>query len=163
MTKYTMEDFIHKKLAVTFDDDTQQEQFLQACHDAMLMWSTDTPINEYTPDIQEAITCGFHDEGILEICEPEWYEARGWEVIPYTEFVLKKYVEVKRPAKAGDSIRLIRRVFSFDLVGDILLVHSVTPNGLVEVTAKDHPRNTEVKDDYLWVYPEEEYVVLEEI
>lgn len=74
-----------------------------------------------------------------------------------------KWRIVDRPVKVGDYIRLkTDGEFSFSRPGDILLASQVTC-GLVEVKAKDHPRDTDSDPEYLWSYMPSEYDVVEPI
>ena len=60
---------------------------------------------------------------------------------------------VKRKPKKGDYIRLIRKEFSFNKVGDILKVHK-REGCLAVVLNKDHPRggSPNVTEDFEWNY-----------
>lgn len=64
--------------------------------------------------------------------------------------------EVKREAKPGEYIKLIRAPYPFDRVGDILRMGK---EGLY-ILGKDHPRKT-CDADFPWCYISEHYVVLE--
>lgn len=69
--------------------------------------------------------------------------------------------EVRRKARVGEYIKLTKKSFTFNEVGDILKVSSVD-NNLVKVLAKDHPRDTDGADyEEDWSYTTDEYVVLE--
>lgn len=70
----------------------------------------------------------------------------------------KQYREVKRPAKAGEWIKLVDRSFTFNRVGDILPVHHVS-GSLAYVLDSEHPRVT--GGGGYWSYMDWEYVVLE--
>ena len=72
---------------------------------------------------------------------------------------------VKRKAKKGDYIRLTKKTFSFNEVGDILKVHEMIA-GLVEVLEKDHPRGGSgeaLGKDYAWHYRCDDYEVIEHV
>lgn len=68
--------------------------------------------------------------------------------------------EVKRPAKAGDYIKLIREPYSFNKVGDILRVDGIAYGGSPFVLKKNHPRYVENGNEQ-WYYFPSQYVVLE--
>lgn len=84
-----------------------------------------------------------------------------------TEEALKKLFgkqervkEVKRPAKAGDYIKLIREPYSFNKAGDILRVDGIAYGGSPFVLKKNHPRYVENGNEQ-WYYSPSQYVVLE--
>lgn len=72
----------------------------------------------------------------------------------------QKWRVVNRPAKKGDYIRLVKSIFTFDRIGDILKVFKVE-NGITKVKAVDHPRDTNERDDFLWNYLDSQYEVVE--
>lgn len=68
---------------------------------------------------------------------------------------------VSRPVRAGDYIRLIDVVFSFNTFGDILPVFAVRGD-VARVRGCDHPIRTHRDDDeYLWNYFPSNYEVVE--
>ena len=75
-----------------------------------------------------------------------------------------EWVTVNRKPVPGDYVRLMHRGFSFDKVGDIMKVHSVTEN-CVRVKASDRPNVigncADIKPDYLWNYLKSEVEVVE--
>ena len=87
-----------------------------------------------------------------------------WEYV-----VLENYIpevkEVKRPAKAGEYIKIIKPLYTFNQVGDILKVDHIRCNGGVYVRVEDHPRDaskpTWWTDSDSWYYGPDKYVVLE--
>ncbi len=68
--------------------------------------------------------------------------------------------EVKRKAKVGEYIKLTKKDFDFDEIGDILKVDSVR-NNVVSVLGKNHKRDTN-HPNVEWNYETDEYVVLED-
>jgi hypothetical protein len=68
--------------------------------------------------------------------------------------------EVHSRAKAGERIKLINQVYSFNQAGDILRVDGQYGNELVYVCGINHPRKTDDTNEQ-WVYATDEYVVLE--
>ena len=72
----------------------------------------------------------------------------------------QKVREVKRQAKAGEYIKLVRTPFSFNEVGQILRVDGVTRT-CAFVFGRNDPRAYEDYPDEKWHYKESEYVVLE--
>lgn len=93
-------------------------------------------------------SCGYITEDDVEpYVESETTD--GWRV-------------VNRPAKKGDYIRLVTKVFTFDKIGDILKVYSV--DGCVQVADRDCPHRTgEYDPDYLWNYAKYQYEVVERV
>ena len=95
----------------------------------------------------------------------------GYDDVPVSDWeyvVLENYIpevkEVKRPAKAGEYIRLIKPVFTFNQAGDILKVDYAYRNGGVSVKVEDHPRDAGKPawtDSNLYYYGYDRYVVLE--
>ena len=73
-----------------------------------------------------------------------------------------KWRIVDRPAKVGDHVRLVFECFSFNTIGDILLVDEIG-NGIIGVKAENHPYDTDVSKDYVWWYADNMYDVLEPI
>lgn len=72
---------------------------------------------------------------------------------------------VKRRARKGDYIRLVKEVYSFNKVGDILKV-SKEENGGVFVKQKDHPKrkeNCKESPDYIWCYLPSQFEVIEPV
>lgn len=69
---------------------------------------------------------------------------------------------VDRPAKVGDHVRLVTTCFTFNRIGDILLVDE-KGDGIIGVKAKNHPYETDVSKDYIWWYVDGMYEVLEPV
>lgn len=72
-----------------------------------------------------------------------------------------KWRVVNRPAKVGDYVRIIREIFSFNEIGDILKVAKIHNGTGIIVKACDHPRDTDAHDNYEWCYLAEHYEVIE--
>ncbi len=70
---------------------------------------------------------------------------------------------VKRPVKVGDYIRLTKKSFSFDTVGDILKVDVVKVTGLATVYEKNHPNKPKNNSNFPWNYDSYEYEVVEKV
>ncbi len=68
--------------------------------------------------------------------------------------------EVKRPAKVGEYIKLIRKEFSFNKKGDILHVSRIAPSGNPVVEESGHPRKPNSNAEG-WCYSKGCFVVLE--
>ena len=73
-----------------------------------------------------------------------------------------KWRIVDRPAKVGDHVRLVFECFSFNTIGDILLVDEIG-NGIIGVKAENHPYDTDVSKDYVWWYADGMYEVVEPV
>ena len=71
-----------------------------------------------------------------------------------------KVREVEREAKVGEYIKIVRKIFTFDKVGDILKVDGLFDDDIVYVYGKNHKRATG-DNNYKWAYDKDEYVVLE--
>ena len=68
--------------------------------------------------------------------------------------------EVKRQAKAGEYIKLTKKMYSFDKVG--LILRADKADACTLVLQKNHPTCPFDKDpDFEWAYKESGYVVLE--
>lgn len=71
----------------------------------------------------------------------------------------KKWRVVNRPARKGDYIRIVRKSFGFNRVGDILKVSELCGTG-VYVKGSDHPRDTG-DDNFKWCYCNFHFEVVE--
>lgn len=98
-----------------------------------------------------------------DLCIIEFWEdsAMGKSLTPYEEPQVK---EIKRQAKVGEYIKLTRKNFSFNKIGDILKVDSVEK--VASVYAKNHPLRLKFAlfangENHLWHYTSYDYVVLE--
>lgn len=73
--------------------------------------------------------------------------------------------EVKRAAKVGEYIKIVKPLYTFNEIGDILKVDYGYRNGGVNVKVEDHPRDaykpTGWTDPDTWYYGYDRYVVLE--
>lgn len=70
--------------------------------------------------------------------------------------------EVKRKARKGEYIKLIKTEYSFDKVGDILRVNGRFKfSDMVVVLNEDLPRYNHYSEEMKWLYKAESYVVLE--
>lgn len=83
---------------------------------------------------------------------------------------VEEWKVVKRPVKVGDYIRLIRKDYSFDTVGDILKVDKVIGNGTksgVLIYEKNHPNRKNINDsnspNFTWCYAHYEYEIVEKV
>lgn len=92
--------------------------------------------------------CDKTDSVVSGIGVAEAPDSRRWRV-------------VDRPAKVGDYIRLTKKGFTFDEVGDILRVDEVD-SGAAFVYGINHARPTE-SDTFKWAYLPYEYEVVEPI
>lgn len=73
-----------------------------------------------------------------------------------------EWVAVNRDVRVGDYIRLTRKWFDFNEVGDILRVYEVLDNKVVGVRSTDHPRRTgTVTTLTMWHYMRGYYEVVE--
>lgn len=70
---------------------------------------------------------------------------------------------VKRPAKAGDYVRIVSPNFSFDRKGDVLKVSKAVGDGIF-VKVKDHPNGKHTYgEDFEWCYMPHYYEVVEKV
>ena len=74
--------------------------------------------------------------------------------------------EVKRSAKVGEYIKIVKPLYTFNEVGDILKVNHIRCSGGVDVRVEDHPRDASKPtwwggDPDSWYYGPDKYVVLE--
>ena len=71
-----------------------------------------------------------------------------------------KYREEYRTAKVGEKIKLVTNGgFTFNRIGDIMVVDEAKDNGYAGIYGKNHLRETE-HPEFLWPYFAWEYVVL---
>ena len=86
--KLTMQDIIHKKIAVTFDSLEQEEEFLKLCAVHGLEWNNKLRAREYAPSLYgfaengEAIAYS----GALLHCHRAYYKSNGYTLVPASAF-----------------------------------------------------------------------------
>ena len=79
-----------------------------------------------------------------------------------TNITIDEWRVVDRPAKVGDRVRLVTTCFTFNRIGDILLVNE-KGDGIIGVKAKNHPYKTGAGKDYIWWYADGMYEVVEPV
>lgn len=89
---YTMNDFIEKKIAVTFANREERIKFLKMCQKAGLRWRSGTsPTDSFAiggllDGLQ--IECGYPDkrEKYLTLSSVESHKSEGWKTVPFSDF-----------------------------------------------------------------------------
>ena len=86
--KLTMHDFIHKKIAVTFDSLEQEEEFLKLCAAEGLRWFTGKCADKFVPS-----KFGFEEDGeaiayndVLMHSHRAYYKSYGYTLVPASAF-----------------------------------------------------------------------------
>ena len=89
---YTMNDFIKKKISVSFANRAERIEFLKMCQNAGLVWrSGDLPTASFAIGSLldgHKIECGYpdkHDKNISHSTE-KWHANDGWKTVPFPEF-----------------------------------------------------------------------------
>lgn len=97
---YTMNDFIEKKIAVTFANREERFKFLKMCQKAGLRWlkgksATDSLALGSLLDGQQ-IQCGFGDkqDKYLTYSPAGCNKSEGWEIVPFSEFEREETIGV---------------------------------------------------------------------
>ena len=133
---------------------------------------------EYIKIVAEFLSCGKYTNGDIGLVTMSQGSANkvtinGYDDVPVGRWeyvVLENYIpevkEVKRPAKAGEYIKIIKPLYTFNEVGDILKVNHIRCSGGVDVRVEDHPRDASKPtwwggDPDSWYYGPDKYVVLE--
>ena len=84
------QEFINKKIAVTFADKKELRAFLELCKENNMTWRTRAPATEPLSDciwFKRILTKSIRHEGVLFYSEPEYYKRSGHEIIPAAEFL----------------------------------------------------------------------------
>lgn len=96
---YTMNDFIEKKIAVSFANRGERIKFLKMCQKAGLRWRggqlpTDSLLESCLNGRQ--IECGYPDkrEKYLTLSNVECHKSEGWKTVPFSEFLLEETIGV---------------------------------------------------------------------
>lgn len=97
---YTMNDFIEKKIAVSFANREERIKFLKMCQKAGLRWRSGTsPTDSFAiggllDGLQ--IECGYPDkrEKYLTISNVESHKSEGWKTVPFSEFQQEETIGV---------------------------------------------------------------------
>ena len=97
---YTMNDFIKKKIAVSFANREERIKFLKMCQKAGLRWRSGTSptdsfaFGSYLDGLQ--IECGYPDkrEKYLTLSNVESHKSEGWKTVPFSEFLLEETIGV---------------------------------------------------------------------
>ena len=86
--KLTMQDFIHKKIAVTFDSLEQEEEFLKLCAAEGLRWFTGKCADKFVPS-----KFGFEEDGeaiayndVLMHSHRAFYKSNGYTLVHASAF-----------------------------------------------------------------------------
>ena len=86
--KLTMQDFIHKKIAVTFDSLEQEKEFLKLCAANGLKWSNNLRADEYASSkygfAEDGEAIAYHDA--LTHCHRTYYKSIGYTLVPASAF-----------------------------------------------------------------------------
>lgn len=95
MQKYTMKDFIEKKIVVHCTNDYEKRAFLKMCEDLDLRWVAGSEATKFIPcstvinEEPVKITCGFdtNDKRGRSLtwgdADDHWYIKLGWTVVPF--------------------------------------------------------------------------------
>lgn len=96
---YTMNDFIEKKIMVSFANREERIKFLEMCQKAGLRWlggqlPTDSLLESYLDGRQ--IECGYPDkrEKYLTLSNVECHKSKGWKTVPFSEFEREETIGV---------------------------------------------------------------------
>ena len=84
------QEFINKKIAVTFADKKELRAFLELCKENNMTWRMRAPATEPLSDciwFKKILTKSIRHEGVLFYSEPEYYKRSGHEIIPAAEFL----------------------------------------------------------------------------
>lgn len=84
------QEFINKKIAVTFADKKELRAFLELCKENNMTWMMRAPAIEPLSDciwFKKILTKSIRHEGVLFYSEPERYKRSGHEIIPAAEFL----------------------------------------------------------------------------
>ena len=103
---YTMNDFIEKKISVSFANRAERIEFLKMCQKAGLVWRTgDLPTDSFAIGSSldgHKIECGYpdkHDKNISHSTE-KWPTNDSWKTVPFSEFQTEETIGViKRNGK----------------------------------------------------------------
>lgn len=103
---YTMNDFIEKKISVSFANRAERIEFLKMCQKAGLVWRNgDLPTDSFAIGSSldgHKIECGYpykHDKNISHSTE-KWPTNDSWKTVPFSEFQPEETIGViKRNGK----------------------------------------------------------------
>ena len=86
--KLTMQDFIHKNIAVTFDSLEQEKKFLKLCAVHELEWNNKLRADEYAPSLygfaEDGESIAYHNA--LMHCHRAYYKSIGYTLVPASAF-----------------------------------------------------------------------------
>ena len=109
---YTMNDFIEKKIAVSFANREERIKFLKMCQKAGLRWRggqlpTDSLLESYLDGRQ--IECGHPDkrEKYLTLSNVESHKSEGWKTVPFSKFECEETIGVIK--RKGNTITVHMR------------------------------------------------------
>lgn len=97
---YTMNDFIEKKIAVTFANREERIKFLKMCQKAGLRWRTGAlPLDSFATGSRlygHQIECGFGDKRDKDLTHSPvgCHKREGWETVPFSEFEREETIGV---------------------------------------------------------------------
>lgn len=97
---YTMNDFIEKKISVSFASREERIEFLKLCQKAGLKWrSGDSPTDSFAiGDLLDGhqIECGFGDKRhkYLTYSPAGCSKKEGWKIVPFSEFEREETIGV---------------------------------------------------------------------
>lgn len=105
---YTMNDFIEKKIAVSFANREERIEFLKLCQKAGLRWRGGTlPLDDFATESGldgHQIECGFGDKRNKNLTHsPDGcHKVDGWKIVPFSEFEREETIGVIK--RNGDTI-----------------------------------------------------------
>lgn len=97
---YTMNDFIEKKIAVSFANREERIEFLKLCQKAGLMWrGGQLPTDSFALGILcdgHQIKCGFGNKQneYLTYSSAGSHKGEGWKIVPFSEFEREETIGV---------------------------------------------------------------------
>ncbi len=98
---YTMNDFIEKKIAVSFANREERIKFLKMCQKAGLRWRSGTSPTDSFYVIESCldghqIECGFGDKRDKNLTHSPagCHKSEGWKTVPFSEFEREKTIGV---------------------------------------------------------------------
>ena len=80
-------EFIDEKIAVSFVDENERDLFLKKCHENKLkcFYGCASYLKRF--DASDAITMNFNGEHLLQHSSTEFYESKGYDIVPAAEFL----------------------------------------------------------------------------
>lgn len=86
--KYTIKDFIEKKIAVTFKNEKERDEFLQMCEDNNLFWKSKDKATGFKPSCNSVIAFNFRGiEKLSCTFSLSVYKENFYKIVPFSDFV----------------------------------------------------------------------------